>query len=404
MNSLLDPADADVRVTFGMAEAEVALHAQWRAAAATFRAIETVMREAARHPEVFVRTAQLSPRDALEFAQRAAMADLAVRLNMAEGTVRSQADIGEKLRTRLPRLWAAFGDGEVSTQNAREAAALVSDLPEEHWASFDLAIAEPAQRLTPPRFRAKARALRDRLLVQTAVERHERGLLERGVWSEHARDGMGWINVHLSSEQIVLAEAHIDALAFEQLTADGESRTMQQLRADVVADLLTGRGAGASGATCVTVALTVPVMTLLGNGDDPATLEGVGPIDIETARALCATAPSFTRLLTDPIRNTVVAMDPQQYRSNRALKRWLAHRDVTCTFPGCGRRAATCDLDHVTAWAAGGKTTADNLAHLCRKHHTMKHNTRWRVEKPPGERSVWISPTGFVRSTDPPPF
>lgn len=404
MNSLLDPADADVRVTFGMAEAEVALHAQWRAAAATFRAIETVMREAARHPEVFVRTAQLSPRDALEFAQRAAMADLAVRLNMAEGTVRSQADIGEKLRTRLPRLWAAFGDGEVSTQNAREAAALVSDLPEEHWASFDLAIAEPAQRLTPPRFRAKARALRDRLLVQTAVERHERGLLERGVWSEHDRDGMGWINAHLSSEQIVLAEARIDALAFEQLTADGESRTLQQLRADVVADLLTGRQTGASGPAGVTVALSVPVMTLLGNGDDPATLKGVGPIDVETARALCATAPSFTRLLTDPIRNTVVAMDPQQYRSNRALKRWLAHRDVTCTFPGCGRRAATCDLDHVTAWAAGGKTTAGNLAHLCRKHHTMKHNTRWRVEKPPGERSVWTSPTGFVRSTDPPPF
>jgi hypothetical protein len=404
METLLDPADADVRVTFGMAEAEVALHAQWRAAAATFRAIETVMREAAHHPEVFVRTEQLNPRDAAEFAQRAATADLAVRLNMAEGTVRSQADISEKLRTRLPGLWAVFGDGEVSTQNAREAAALVADLPEEHWASFDLAITEPAQRLAPPRFRAKARALRDRLLVQTAVARHERGLLERGVWSEHDRDGMGWINAHISSEQIVLAEAHIEALAFEQLTADGEGRTMQQLRADVVADLLTGRGVGASGAAGVTVALTVPVMTLLGNGDEPATLEGVGPIDIETARALCATAPSLTRLLTDPIRNTVVAMDPQQYRSNRALKRWLAHRDVTCTFPGCGRRAATCDLDHVTAWAAGGTTTADNLAHLCRKHHTMKHNTRWRVKKPPGERSVWTSPTGFVRPTDPPPF
>lgn len=398
--NLLNPSDADVRVEFGMAEAEVALHAQWRAAAATFRAIDKVMREAARHPEVFV-PAGLSPRDALEFAQRAAAADLAVRLNMAEGTVRSHADLGATLRVRLPLLWAAFGEGEVSTQNAREAAGLASDLPEEHWEAFDLAIADPARQLTPPRFRAKARALRDKLLVETAVERHERGLLERGVWSEHDRDGMGWVSARLSSEQIALAEAYIDALAFELRKREDESRTMQQLRADVVADLLTGRETGAAR---VTVALTVPVMTLLGGTDDPAVLEGVGPIDVETARALCDTAPSFTRILTDPIRGTVVAMDPQQYRPSRALKRWLAHRDVTCTFPGCGRRAATCDLDHVTAWAAGGSTTADNLAHLCRKHHTMKHSTRWRVDKPPGRLSVWTSPTGFVRTADPPPF
>ena len=401
MQHLLDPANADVRVEFGMAEAEVALHAQWRAAAATFRAIEKVMREAALHPALFAPAGRMSARDTLEYAQRAAAADLAVRLNMAEGTVRSQADIAAKLRTRLPGLWAAFGDGELSTQNAREAAALVSDLPEVHWAAFDLAIAEPAQQLSPPRFRVRARALRDKLLIQTAVERHERGLLERGVWSEHDRDGMGWMSARLSSEQIVLAEAHIDALAFELLKSDEESRTMQQLRADVVANLLTGRETGAAR---VAVALTVPVMTLLGETDDPAVLEGVGPIDLETARALCATAPSFTRLLTDPIRNTVLAMDSQQYRPSRALKRWLEHRDVTCRFPGCGRRAANCDLDHVTAWAEGGATTADNLAHLCRKHHTMKHSTRWRVEKPPGRASVWTSPTGFVRTSDPPPF
>ena len=67
---LLDPADADVRVEFGMAEAEFAQHAQWRASAAVFAAIEKTLREAVAHPEVFVHTALLSARDARPRAGR----------------------------------------------------------------------------------------------------------------------------------------------------------------------------------------------------------------------------------------------------------------------------------------------------------------------------------------------
>jgi hypothetical protein len=401
MEHPLDPTDADVRVDFGMAEAEVAQRAQWRAAAATFRAIDLTLREAVRHPEVFMNTAGLSTRDLAEYAQRAAAADLAVRLNMSESTVRSQGHIGATLRERVPVIWAWFREGEVSTQNAREAAAIAADLPEALWQAFDAALVEPAQALAPPRFRARARALAARLTAQDAVERHELALRDRRVLSEHDRNGMGWMNAHISSEQLVLAEARIDTMALELLARADETRTMQQLRADVFADLLTGRETGGSG---VTVALTVPVMALLGESTDPAVLEGVGPIDIETARELCATVPSLTRLLTDPIHGTVLTMDPSQYRPGAALKRWLAQRDVTCTFPGCGRRASGCDIDHVVDWAHGGATSADNLAHLCRKHHTMKHRTRWRVERPPGEVSVWTSPTGFVRSADPPPY
>ncbi|CAN5255456.1 HNH endonuclease signature motif containing protein [soil metagenome] len=383
-----------------MAEAEVAQRAQWRATAATFDAIDKTLREAARHPEVFM-TDHLPSREAVGLAERSAAADLAVRLHLAESTVRSQGHIAATLRERVPGIWAWFREGDVSPQNAREAASIVSDLPEEFWQAFDAALTGPATVLTPPRFRQKARAVREKLLARGASERHERAMADRGVWSEHDRDGMGWLNAHLSSDQIALAQARIDTMAFDLLRAQDESRTMQQLRADVFADLLTGRTTGASG---VTVALTIPVMTLLGESADPAVLEGVGPIDIETARELCVAVPSLTRLLTDPIRGTVLAMDPDQYRPSKALKRWLAQRDVTCTFPGCGRRASTCDIDHVVDRAYGGPTTADNLAHLCRKHHTLKHQTGWQVKKPPGEVSVWTSPTGFVRSTDPPPF
>ncbi len=407
---LLDPANADTRVEFGMAEAEVAQHAQWRASAEVFRAIDATMREAAAHPEVFI-DARMLRGDAVEFAERAAVADLAVRLNLAEATVRAQGHIASTLRERLPRLWAWFVDGEVSTQNAREASAIVIELPGEHWVTFEQRIVDAARTLAPARFRARARAVREKLHAGTLTERRRAAETLRGVWIEPDRDGMGWLTARLSAEKLAMVSANLDGIAFGLFSEGDEERTMAQLRADVLADLLTGSGTstGTGPATSskvgVTVALTVPVMSLLGHSVEPAVLEGVGPIDIETARRLTATAPSITRLLTDPVSGTIIQMDARQYRPSAALRRWLAIQQVTCDFPGCGRRAANCDLDHTHAWADGGATTADNLTHRCRKHHTMKHQTKWRVERPPGsERAVWTSPTGYVRSADPPPF
>ncbi|MBC7595296.1 MAG: DUF222 domain-containing protein [Kineosporiaceae bacterium] len=420
-NPLLNMADAETRVEFGMAEAEFAQHTQWRASAEVFRAIDATLREAAEHPEVFIDAVMLRG-DAVEFAERAAAADLAVRLSLAESTVRNHGFFARTLRERLPLLWAWFAEGEVSTQNAREAASIVSELPADLWAEFQTRIMG-AITLAPARFKATARATREKLQAQTLTERHDAANAHRGVWTEVDRDGMGWLHAHLSAEKLALVGAALDSLAFGLFTESDEQRTMAQLRADVPSDLLTGTSRPCASSTCasstgtctsgtgtrpavgVTVALTIPVLSLLGHSDEPALLEGVGPIDIDTARRLCATVPSITRLLTNPVSGTILGIDPRQYRVPTALKRWLAILQVTCDFPGCGRRAAHCDLDHTRAWADGGTTTADNLSHRCRKHHTMKHQTKWRVAKPPGaERAVWTSPTGYSREADPPPF
>ncbi|MEP6478204.1 MAG: DUF222 domain-containing protein [Rhodoglobus sp.] len=401
---LLDPANADTRVEFGMAEAEVAQRAQWRASAEVFRAIDATMREAAAHPEVFI-DAMMLRGDAVEYAERAAAADLAVRLNIAEATVRAHGHVAATLRQRLPRVWAWFSEGEVSTQNAREAASIASELPADYWAAFEDRIVDAARTLAPARFRSRARAVREKLHADTLAERHVAAETRRGVWTEVDRDGMGWLNALLPADALASITANLDGIAFGLFTEADELRTMSQLRADVLTDLVTGAGSDGGSKVGFTVALTIPVLSLLGQSTKPALLEGVGPIDLETARRLCATAPSITRLLTDPISGDIIGMDPKQYRSTAPLKRWLAITQVTCDFPGCGRRAINCDLDHTTAWADCGQTTADNLTHRCRKHHTMKHQTKWRVDRPPGaERAVWTSPTGYRREADPPPF
>ena len=471
-----DAAAARVRVEVGMAAAVNAQRVQWRASAELFRAIDDTLAEAVAHPEVFLfvapaRVGAMSPpsRDDGEFAERAAAADLAVRLSLAENTVRNHAIIAHTLRHRMPQLWAQFLDGRVSTPNAREAAVLVMELPETLWAEFET-LTVAASPLAPARFRVRARAISEKLQAKTLTERHLAARTRRGVWTEIDRDGMGWLHAYLSAEKLAKVTANLDGIAIHLFRETDETRTMAQLRADALSDLITGptdpdagcsrrtrrtrrdapansagradgsSGAGGSGVAGgtgsvdgtsaiaasgsstgsdvnadvnarkrppvgVTVALTIPVLTLLGRSTDPALLEGVGPIDIDTARSLAATVPSITRLLTDPVSGTIIDMDPKQYRVPAALKRWLAIEQVTCDFPGCGRRADNCDLDHTRAWADGGTTTAANLAHRCRKHHTMKHRTKWQVEKPPGSKhAVWTSPTGYRREADPAPF
>ncbi|WPF81097.1 DUF222 domain-containing protein [Sanguibacter sp. 4.1] len=127
------------------------------------------------------------------------------------------------------------------------------------------------------------------------------------------------------------------------------------------------------------VAVTIPVMTLLGHSDEPGDLAGHGPIDADTARRLAAQAPSFLRILTHPETGTVLSVGRDRYAVPADLRSWLRLRDETCRFPGCSRRAQRCDIDHVKDWAHGGATDQDNLIHLCRKHHRLKHTTGWTV-------------------------
>lgn len=149
------------------------------------------------------------------------------------------------------------------------------------------------------------------------------------------------------------------------------------------------------------VVLTVPVLSLLGHSDEPAELDGFGPIDLETARTLCANAPTFTRVLTHPETGAVLSVGRDRYTVPADLRRAVAIRDRTCRFPGCRRRAASCDVDHSTAWADGGTTGLDNLATLCRKHHRLKHETGWRVVHEGGGTLRWHSPTGRRYRTRP---
>ncbi|MCA4133297.1 HNH endonuclease signature motif containing protein [Arthrobacter sp. M4] len=136
-----------------------------------------------------------------------------------------------------------------------------------------------------------------------------------------------------------------------------------------------------------------------------AELEGYGPIDAHTARRLAALAPSWHRLFTDPVTGEALGVGRTAYRPPQALRRYLNHRDKTCRFPGCTRRASTCEPDHTLEWQDGGTTDPANLALLCKKHHALKSIGAWnyRHTSPTGHLS-WTSPLGRTYTTEPASF
>ena len=182
-----------------------------------------------------------------------------------------------------------------------------------------------------------------------------------------------------------------------------DTRTMGQLRADILADLLLGGSPVAHGGLdgiTAHVQVTIPVLTLAGVDDEPALLTGHGPVDSDTARRLAATAPGWDRVFTHPCTGAVIAVD--RYRPSADLVRHLRARDERCRFPGCIRPSSRCDIDHTIDAAMGGPTRLDNLSHLCRRHHTLKHATAWTVRQRPGGILEWTSPTGRTHVDRPP--
>ncbi|WP_045730819.1 HNH endonuclease signature motif containing protein [Pseudarthrobacter chlorophenolicus] len=287
----------------------------------------------------------------------------------------------------------------------------------------DAAAGCPVGELPAHRFRVKARTWRERHHTESIEARHAKGVAERRVEYRPDRDGMAWLSAYLPACQ---ASAVWDRLTSEARSLQGtdEPRTLAQLRADNYATALlatypapgaTNRtrpdsdGSGAmAGAAAGAVAggvsapiraqvlVTVPVFSLMGLTDEPAILDGYGPIPPSMARALVADgAGSFYRVLVDPRDGAPLEIGRTGYRVTGAMRAWLRMRDGKCPFPGCSNHSLDNDADHILSWANGGTTGISNLGQPCPKHHKLRHTTGWKPtpagrNKPPG----WTSPSG----------
>lgn len=429
-------------------------------------------------PALFVPSTTTGP-DRPTFAMRAAAAELACALNRSEqslwalhacaGQLSRLPDVAGAFRSGELGLTAV----RIITD---EAARFTGETPAEAWAEFDRVLAGVAATNGPGRLRARARQLRERLDPVPIGVRHARAAADRTVTLENAPDGMAWLNAFLPAADAHRAYARLRAISAHHATQQGETRTRAQLRADALSDLLAGTAGREDSSVRATVEVTVPALNLIatcagtrtgdartfagvprtvgpraaadpraadpraadfppvmptaprgarrstgtagiseGPAGEPAVLRGYGPIDPDTAARLAAGAPSFTRVLVHPHTGTILDVDRTSYRPPADLRRWLALRDRTCVFPACSRPASACEIDHTIPWESGGRTAADNLAHLCKGHHRLKHHSRWDLARTAlGGASLggassetaltWTAPSGATIVSEPPPF
>lgn len=353
------------------------------------------------------RTAAEVRADRRAIGVRSAAADLGVRVSLTDKQIRHRAHRAETLSMRLPLLWANCRSGLVSEQNMSIASQLAASLPDDDhdaWSRFDEALAEVSCRLAPGRFRQRARAARERAHSESLSARHARAESDRRVAFEPSLDGMAELYALIPAADAAAIENTVEERARHLRSLEGESRTLAQLRADVLVDLLAQVSDDVPSKVTATVHLTIPAMTLIGASDEPATIAGYGPIPLDTARRLAADAPHWWRVLTDPFTGTVLDVERRAYRVPADLRRWLGIRYPTCVFPGCTRSSAACDMDHRQRWADGGATSSVNLAPECASHHPVKDESRWSLDRTPRGALQWTTPTGATTFVDPPPF
>lgn len=82
------------------------------------------------------------------------------------------------------------------------------------------------------------------------------------------------------------------------------------------------------------------------------------------------------------------------YRPPLSLQHLIRMRQQRCAFPGCGRPARRCDLDHTVPYHRGGRTCECNLAPLCRTHHQAKQAHGWNLDQPQPGTLTWTTPSG----------
>lgn len=343
----------------------------------------------------------------------AAQVALARRVSPVRGS--QYLGLAKALIAEMPHTMSALAHGRLSEWRAtllvRESACLtVADR-----GRFDADLCADPDRFASwgdKRFIAEARSLTARLDQAALVRRAAKAEADRRVSIRPAPDTMAQISALLPVAQGVAVHAALLRRA-DELRAQGDERTKGQIMADTLVERVTGRASAAQGS--VEVQLVMTDRSLLTGADDPAFVSGHGVVPAAWARQLVARAAAegarsglgawIQRLFTSPCGTRLVAMESRSRIAPPGLARFITTRDRTCRTPWCD--APIRHIDHVTASAEGGRTTAENLQGLCEACNYAKEAAGWRsrtVNAATDEaHTVTVeAPTGHTYTSRPP--
>ncbi len=334
--------------------------------------------------------------EAFEYASDEVRAALVLTRRNAEYRLSFASDLVE----RLPRVWELLDEGLIDLARARVVANGTAHLDTDEARRVVDLVAERAPLLTTGQLAAWIRRLWVESDPVKAEKRERLAKEDRRLWIEATPDGTA--NVHLLDIGIDDAKAfgrRVNGHMFS-LRKDGDTRTHDQLRADIATDFLLGADPtnGGKGLVDVHVELT----TLAGLDDKAAELGGMGPVIAEIARKIVdrQQKADWQARVTDCDGNLIDLVTVSR-RPTKTISRLVDAVQPVCTFPGCRVPARDCDYDHLLPHALGGPTSTSNGGPKCRHDHVLKDHG-WKHQRI-NNQDVWTSPLGHTYTTQKPP-
>jgi hypothetical protein len=315
----------------------------------------------------------------------------------------AELELGRALSLlRLPEVHAALRKGALDLYRAETIVSQTGHLGEgdARWVSEQVLVEAPG--LTASQIRVRTQRLCFLSDPEEASVRYGEAVRNRFVSVQGNEFGTASLEgSDLPPDRAEAAYRRLTRLA-RKLKRNGEERTMDQLRADLLLELLLGEKAEErSTSVGGSVELRVDLETLAGLSEAPGELLGFGPVIADLARQVATEQVhcEWSFVVTDPETGMPIHTGVTRRRPRRETRRLVEARNPTCVFPGCRRSSRNSDLDHRLQWSEQGPTCECNLVPLCRRHHLCRHRLGWRHRPLPGGDHLWVSPLGHRYST-----
>ncbi|MFC3453698.1 DUF222 domain-containing protein, partial [Amycolatopsis speibonae] len=202
--------------------------------------------------------------------------EVAFALSVVDGHAGALVSAAEALTTRLPRTLGLMDRGVLSGAGAMKVAAATGWLSDDDARAVDALLEDRLEGRNTEQIRKAASHAAGIVDKEGAARRTEHHRAGRRLTLRQGEAGVASIEVEDGPvEKVAAAFVRIDREA-RALKTGGETRTLDQLRADVALDLLLG-GQGGAGERSE-VFLYMDLATYLGLNEDPAELAGHGHI------------------------------------------------------------------------------------------------------------------------------
>ncbi len=336
---------------------------------------------------------------AADMVEEAAASEVAAALRLTRRAADVEMALALELQRRLPEVWDWLLAGMIDVRRARVLVDGTLHLGVAAAQGVVATVLEDAALMTTGQLGAKLR----RLCIQhdpgDAKERYRHAVEDRRVVAEATIDGTVDLHaINLAPHRTQAAMRRINRLA-QDIKHTGDPRSIDQIRADVLLDLLEGTGKVADDRAGVLV--MVDLLTLAGLADNPGELAGYGPVGADIARQVAEhqVNTKWRWALVDPDTGMPIDGGVTRRRPTTAQRRKVTTLHPTCVHPGCRMPAHQCDLDHINPHSETGTTCTDDLAPLCRHHHMLKHHTGWHYKPLPNGDHQFTSPLGHKYTT-----